>query len=390
MLPNLACCQTEREEESCDIDATEERYPVDDGYVAVHETGNKLPTYVEIVAAADKLVDEIASRVTVGTEYLAQTAAEALGEDRMVEVPEPEVTESQKQEFRFFVQKPERHTPLGAILDDADGKYIFIAQLMDEELDHAFPRYNLRAGYGEVLSAGDFIVEVNGISGDSRQMMEEMNVERELTLTVRRSTEVRVQIKKSGTLGLEFHTQRATCLLVQEIHDEGPIHEWNCSNPGQEVKPLDRLVAVNGTAPGDSDLLFGLLWETELSEMTFVRPVLDASQKVIRRPLRSGRPAADAANEWLDQYFAKYLRQRPKIFNRHRISQIRSCVYLIDGYELRLEWTSATRPGGEGYLIGVVGEERMPIVDFFTALKKEGRRSTPVSPTSTARAVMTS
>ena len=26
------------------------------------------------------------------------------------------------------------------------------------------------------------------------------------------------------------------------------------------------------------------------------------------------------------RYFAKYLRQRPKIFNRHRISQIRSCV----------------------------------------------------------------
>merc|ERR1712232_1402455 len=97
------------------------------------------------------------------------------------------------------------------------------------------------------VAVGDFIVEANGQSGDAKQLLEILRTEAQSVVLVRRPAEITVLVSKDeGLLGLELQkAPRGHSLLIHEVKD-GLIQKWNLTNPDKELKPRDRIVAVNG------------------------------------------------------------------------------------------------------------------------------------------------
>mmetsp|Transcript_16134 Transcript_16134/g.35408 ORF Transcript_16134/g.35408 Transcript_16134/m.35408 type:complete len:211 (+) Transcript_16134:120-752(+) len=80
------------------------------------------------------------------------------------------------------------------------------------------------------------------------------------------TTEFQVTLKKSGTgrkIGLETvsvyrKTTGDSVLRVQEVKRPGLVHEWNCANPEQQIRPGDDIFEVNGKF-GHCEMLYAEL-----------------------------------------------------------------------------------------------------------------------------------
>jgi len=112
--------------------------------------------------------------------------------------------------------------------------------------------YNDNAGVNEQMKVGQYIVAVNGRSGDAQHLSNILgSLDNEfLELTLARPYCFTIAIKKKGTLGLSIQQQQNQATengvhMIKEII-EGPVLEWNKANPDKQVKPKDIIVAVNG------------------------------------------------------------------------------------------------------------------------------------------------
>jgi len=119
---------------------------------------------------------------------------------------------------------------------------------------------------GEQVRRGDRIVDVNGIHGSSAQMLDECDKLSVLNLTVLRVTEGPLRESKKldfykiildRTDGSSFGAYCAlddTSLLIKSITG-GLFAAWNEENPDMQVRPGDRIVAVNSVQGSGRELL---------------------------------------------------------------------------------------------------------------------------------------
>lgn len=168
--------------------------------------------------------------------------------------------------LRISVARDSAQDPLGLCLDLCDGRLLYVYALRPGF--NAATEHNSLAPERSQLRPGDYILAVNGVAGDARAMLKEMEHSVQLHFVIRRPTTFAVELrKKDGILGLGLHhSGRSTCLLVEAVL-EGPAAEWNVAHPDAEIRRGDRIVAVNGFEGRSRELLqrfaddvpFGLL-----------------------------------------------------------------------------------------------------------------------------------
>jgi len=159
---------------------------------------------------------------------------------------------------------------LGALLDASTGVTIFVSEVYDGDCPVGV--YNRTAPIAKQLKVGDFIVEVNGHRGNMTIMMQEMHLNRNLTLRVTRALEYEINVQKQDTLGcsITYDANSGISLGIACVL-EGPIKEWNEENPEKAVLEGDRIVAVNGVKGATGDLL-EMIRKSEDLRMTLARP----------------------------------------------------------------------------------------------------------------------
>lgn len=160
---------------------------------------------------------------------------------------------------------------VGIDFDTQDDELVYIADVKPGPIQF----YNLNVKASEQVKPGLFIVQANGVKGVSVNIVEVLKGDRKLELVLRRSTEMTVAIRKlskKSPLGMEFLPKASgNNLMIVDIAD-GPIFEWNLSNPELEVRCGDRVTAVNGVRGRAGDLLKRMK-ALERFQMTVVRPV---------------------------------------------------------------------------------------------------------------------
>jgi len=174
-------------------------------------------------------------------------------------------------EISIFIGNVGPDTPgLGLDVDITDGPTL----LIDAVREGLVQQWNSENPAIQV-KPHDRIIDVNGIRGESRDIIEEMSCAPSLTMLLRRPTEFFVSVRKQGevaTLGLELsYCAGGSTLLVVDVR-EGLIEKWNKScvdkssseedNATNALNKGDRVVEVNGRS-GNAKELFDLLIQSD-------------------------------------------------------------------------------------------------------------------------------
>merc|ERR1712060_644272 len=90
---------------------------------------------------------------------------------------------------------------------------------------------------------------VNNVSGNTDKIALQVLQDSRLEFTLRRPVKMTIEIDRTGKsaplgLGLDY-ILGGGCLLVTEI-TEGLVKQWNVENFSKQIKPLARIVSVNG------------------------------------------------------------------------------------------------------------------------------------------------
>mmetsp|Transcript_31603 Transcript_31603/g.90691 ORF Transcript_31603/g.90691 Transcript_31603/m.90691 type:complete len:350 (-) Transcript_31603:216-1265(-) len=160
---------------------------------------------------------------------------------------------------------------LGIDMDTQDDEMVYIADVKPGPVQF----YNLNVKPSEQVNPGLFVLQANGVTGVSTHIVDVLKMDRKLDLVLRRSMEMTVAIRKierKAPLGMEFLPKvSGNNLMIIDITD-GPVFEWNLTNPDMEIRCGDRITAVNGIRGRASDLLKKMK-SLERFQMTIVRPV---------------------------------------------------------------------------------------------------------------------
>lgn len=126
---------------------------------------------------------------------------------------------------------------------------------------------------GSEVKRGDRIVEVNGISGDARQLIEALNASHELSIRLRRPELFTVILRTDGEearLGLVLkYVPGGATLLVSDVHP-GLVKDWNQNSAKYTVEKGDRILRVNDSQGPAADLYERILKPGPMA-MTFMK-----------------------------------------------------------------------------------------------------------------------
>mmetsp|Transcript_14560 Transcript_14560/g.30520 ORF Transcript_14560/g.30520 Transcript_14560/m.30520 type:complete len:253 (+) Transcript_14560:83-841(+) len=144
-------------------------------------------------------------------------------------------------EYRITISKADSQRQVGLDLDVKDG----ITAVVTVVWPGPVQSWNLAHGDLEVRP-NDRILSVNGASGDVQLLLDRLREDAELEMLLRRPTEFRASATSRRSLGVTVgYAPCGTSLLVDQVSERGLLTEWNDANPGQEVRPRDRIVEVN-------------------------------------------------------------------------------------------------------------------------------------------------
>lgn len=180
------------------------------------------------------------------------------------------------QEITVTVERePKKLT--GLELDLQDGVFALVTAVKAGP----FAQFNASAKPAEQLMPGDFIMQVNGATGNVAQIAEQLkkNGASKLEVLVRRPVEMGVIIDRQDPkkpLGLEFPKKLSGNFLLVTKVEEGPFQDWNAANPSREVRVGDRIVAVGGVR-GTAAQLVKKLKSAGKVQVTVVRPACPKS-----------------------------------------------------------------------------------------------------------------
>lgn len=186
-----------------------------------------------------------------------------------IKVEDQEYPDEVDPEFSIGITRDPK-APLGVDLDTQDDNMLYVSGVKSGP----FQLYNSTVKSTDQLKQGQFIVQVNGVAGNTALMAENLKKHWKLDLVVRRSMEMTVPIdkkEKKTSLGLEFPKVNSNNLMIVDII-HGPVYAWNCANPDLEVRTGDRIVAVNGQGGKASDLQKKLK-ALDKFQLTVVRPL---------------------------------------------------------------------------------------------------------------------
>lgn len=161
--------------------------------------------------------------------------------------------------------------PMGLNIDVASGKMGYVCFIMK---DSVFAEYNRTTTPEKQLRPGDYITKVNGIEGDSFGMLECLNKENRLEVTIQRPILFTIAISRNDAktpLGLTLveNPSGNSVFIIKVI--KGPVMEYNIMHPEQEVKAGDRIVAVNGQRGKVKELIHASKVGTQL-QLAISRP----------------------------------------------------------------------------------------------------------------------
>jgi C-terminal processing protease CtpA/Prc len=125
-----------------------------------------------------------------------------------------------------------------------------ITLLIGKVKDGPVADWNRREGRipSDTVMRGDRIIEVNGVSGSSSELLTALRNSTEQTLRIKRLLEFMIVVasKEGETHGLDFDISPVGELLVKRVH-RGLVAEANkIARSDNEIRPGDRIVAVNG------------------------------------------------------------------------------------------------------------------------------------------------
>lgn len=179
-----------------------------------------------------------------------------------IEPPQPEpaakvepakVVVTPGKDFKVTITKPAKDSAIGLELDTVGGVSGMVMSIMDG----CIRTYNASAPAGNQVQPGDFIMGVNGSTGNTSTMARLASDNLKLEMQFRRPAEYTVTLEKSAksSLGLELeYTGIGKSLLISQIA-EGLAMEWNRTHSEGKVLETDRIVAVNGFRGEASKLL---------------------------------------------------------------------------------------------------------------------------------------
>jgi len=158
--------------------------------------------------------------------------------------------------FLFRLHRVHMEEPFGAVLDMMQGLgEIHICALLPRA--SAVSRANMGAAQDRQMQVGDYITHVNGICGDTSQMIEELASKLRLDLRLSRPLLFPVQVNKAeGTMGcrISYDADNGSSLVVETITEGGLISRWN-SVAEPQIMEGDRIVAVDGKTGKAIELL---------------------------------------------------------------------------------------------------------------------------------------
>jgi len=177
----------------------------------------------------------------------------------------------------------------GLQYDELDGSTIYITSIRKGPI----AAYNEDEKWSQRVVPGLFIMSVNGVDGNSKAMVAELNgaTEGALDLVLRRPRQWRVAIWASSAkeFGLEFSKKKlGNALLITKVVDASKTisrggatklrrsvtQEWNAEQPDQKICAGDRVIAVNGYK-GKAAYLYKKIqmeFKTGRFHLTLVRP----------------------------------------------------------------------------------------------------------------------
>lgn len=177
----------------------------------------------------------------------------------------------QMHEFSILIEKGGVQSPgLGLDVDVTDGP----ALLIDAVQDGLVKIWNEANPQLQVMSHDRFI-DVNGVRGDCREIVEELSSAESLSIVVRRPVEFAVSVRKpndEAKLGLELsYCAGGATLLVMAVR-EGLIDSWNREHPDRAVLKGTRVLEVNGIT-GNSRELFDTLIQSDALQLRCMKGV---------------------------------------------------------------------------------------------------------------------
>lgn len=135
--------------------------------------------------------------------------------------------------------------------------------------------YN-QANFGKEISPGDRIVSVNGVTGDSQQMVNACKGAAELKLTIRRSEEMTMKLAKTSPdqiLGMDLELCDTMTVVITNIDDgaNSITAEHNRQAPDFRIEKDYRIIGVNGVRGNAENILEALqgasAWELTVRQV---------------------------------------------------------------------------------------------------------------------------
>lgn len=169
------------------------------------------------------------------------------------------------------LQKPKVSAGLGLQLDlTAEAVPLIVDVVPGGPVD----RYNAAALPAKQIRQGDYLIGVNGVRGDSKKMVAEIQSSARVQLEVWRPHVLSVTIqRRSGheVLGLELdYVATGNSLVITGISN-GAVLRWNRGCPDLALRIGDRILSVSG-ASDDPALLMCLLKANNPATMVLSRP----------------------------------------------------------------------------------------------------------------------
>jgi len=196
------------------------------------------------------------------------------GAENFVDDPRIDEPNSNVGGFLFRIQRVHIQEPLGAILDMQGLGEIHVCAMMPPE--SAVSRANKSVAADCQMQVGDYITHVNGVCGDTNQMIEELASQLRLDLRLTKPLLFPVQVNKAeGNMGcrISYDADNGASLVVETISEGGIIDRWNsAAMADQRIIEGDRIVAVDGTAGKAVDLLEKIQAASGILQLQMSRP----------------------------------------------------------------------------------------------------------------------
>jgi len=181
--------------------------------------------------------------------------------------------------FMVTLERLWQQAPFGIKFDKNDQRCLEIISVAGgEEADSPVALYNQSVEPRLRLTAGRFVMSVNGVSSNTTLMEKEWSTSLTVELRVCEPRRFEVELHKAAgaKLGVDVDCCKLGSSIILVAIADGMIMDWNKQHAGEPyrvVQALDRIIGVNGEAMSSQQLLLALKEATGSVRLVIARPV---------------------------------------------------------------------------------------------------------------------